>query len=148
MIVPWSRIIVFLVSTILSGSNSFAVVTDVEFYLLQKDKKGEPLVSHIHPFAQYGDPENRENIKVTVVGAVMRPGVYYVTKGTRILDLIEKAGKLNVEGCPVESYTNKIPIFRNGAPVQIIPFFEDRKPINRDFAVIQGDVIKVRAVVL
>jgi hypothetical protein len=129
---------------------SIAQIADVEAYLNEKDDKGLPLKVHIASFSQYGDRSDTKNIRVIVVGGVLRPGVYYVPKGTNLLDLIQRAGKLEtVPGQSVVSYTNRVPIFRTGEEGKTISFFDkDGKPINKDFKLIDGDVIKVRAVVL
>ena len=129
---------------------SCAQITDVQFYLDEKDDQGIPLCSHILRFSQYGDPNDKKNIRAVLIGAVIRPGVYYVPKDTDLQSLIKKAGKLQeIPGMAVSSYTNKVPVYREGKEPEIISFFDkDGKPINQNFKLVSGDVIKVQAVVL
>lgn len=73
---------------------------------------------------QFGDPTNRDDIRVYVTGAVLQPGVYHLHAGDRVVDAVQAAG-----GPAVDANTEAVDFAKRVQDEQSIHVPRDGEPI-------------------
>jgi hypothetical protein len=132
---------------ILSGVTASGQIAEFKYYADDIGKDGTSLISHVESFKEYNDSgiPTKEAIRVVVVGAVKKPGVYYVAPGATMRDILQVASILRVDGFEAQGYPNAVYLYRRGSePENVRLINSDHQKIDK--ACLNEDVINVRAV--
>jgi hypothetical protein len=118
------------------------IIADFSDFEDEVDKNGILLIRHVEPFREYDFSNGKEVMRIVIIGAVKKPGVYIFAAATSLQDAIDKAIPLQVDGYAVSAYLNKVNLFRKGESEKKVAINgEDGK-----FLCADGDVVKIRAV--
>lgn len=125
---------------------AFGIISDFEKYADEVRSDGTSLLSLISPFKEYNELKLRpeEMIRVIVVGAVSKPGIYHVKIGASMRSVVENAMPFAAEGFQTKAYRNSIKLYRIGAAEESVKM--NLKEGGDDRACLEGDVLKVLAI--
>lgn len=138
------RLIIFFACLLMQAPVVYSFIGDVERYRDEKNEDGVTLSSLINSFSEYG--EHKDNfVRIVILGAVKRPGIYYMEASTSLLEAIKKAGVIEYSEHPAHTYLRRVNVFRKGyeSPLVVNATTELNPPI-----VQSGDVINVLAFLL
>jgi hypothetical protein len=130
------------------GNLSLGFVADFESYAGEIRPDGVSLLSLVEPFKEYGKPDlsaKEDHVRVIVIGAVLKPGIYHVKRGTAMCEVMDLANPIAVEGFLTRAYKNHLFLHRVGAEPGKIKIIRKDGQDDTVQECLDGDVLKILA---